>query len=168
MGFISQNDAYIFWGVFTPLFFCSGFWVRSGSFWDGVLFVLSRCFVRFASVFRSFLLPFCLFLHFFCGWTLLFSWFCLVVLILCVLLQCDRWVNLKRPAFAPARLFAWLFYLYYFFTLDANDEFELSVLWSSSQSVISCESFAECFHWEVVKWIVKYCYFCIWFGSTMF
>ena len=23
MGFISQNDAYIFWGVFTPLFFCS-------------------------------------------------------------------------------------------------------------------------------------------------
>ena len=43
--------------VFLPLFFCSGFWVRSGV-WGGA-------FVRFASVFRSFLLLFRLFLHFF-------------------------------------------------------------------------------------------------------
>ena len=74
MGFISQNDAYNFWGVSHPSFFRSGVWVRSGSFWDGVLFVLSRCFcsglwagafVRFASVFRSLLLLFRLFFHFF-------------------------------------------------------------------------------------------------------
>ena len=79
MGFISQNDAYIFWGVFTPLFFAlnSEFWVRSDSEFalgseSALLFILSRCFcsfwvgafVRFASVFHSFLLLFRLFLRF--------------------------------------------------------------------------------------------------------
>ena len=95
MGSISQNDAYIFWGVFTHLFFCSGFWlcsrfwVRSG-FWGGVfvrsesvlLFVLSRCFCSFrfcfSLVLAAFLLVFPLFvvkLYFFLDFVWWF-WFC--------------------------------------------------------------------------------------------
>ena len=70
---------------------------------------LSRRFCSFRFCFSLALAAFSLVFPLFCDWTLLFSWFCLVILILCVLLRCDRWVNLKRPAFAPVRLFAWLF-----------------------------------------------------------
>ena len=59
-----------FEGFSHPSFFRSGSEFAPGSefalgFGSAFLFVLSRCFIRFASVFRSFLLPFCLFLHFF-------------------------------------------------------------------------------------------------------
>ena len=73
---VFQNDGFhftkrrvYFLRFFLPLFFCSGFWVRSGFWVLSSLWLRSGfwvgAFVRFASVFRSFLLLFRLFFHFF-------------------------------------------------------------------------------------------------------
>ena len=77
MGLVFQNDGFHFTkrrvyflrGFHTPLFFALGSDSAPGSefalgFGSAFLFVLSRCFVRFASVLHSFLLLFCLFFHF--------------------------------------------------------------------------------------------------------
>ena len=66
----TKRRVYFLRGFHTPLFFALGSDSAPGSefalgFGSAFLFVLSRCFIRFASVFRSFLLPFCLFFHFF-------------------------------------------------------------------------------------------------------
>ena len=59
----TKRRVYFLRGFHTPLFFALGSEFALG-FGSAFLFVLSRCFVRFASVFRSFLLLFCLFFHF--------------------------------------------------------------------------------------------------------
>ena len=71
--FISRNDAYIIWGVSHPSFLCLDrtFFPR---------FCLFRAFVCVCSA-----LSIWVFWFFFCF--LLFSWFCLVVVALCVLLH---------------------------------------------------------------------------------
>ena len=68
-GSFHKTTRIFFEGGHTPLFFALGSDSALGSefalgFGSAFLFVLSRCFVRFASVFRSFLLLFCLFFHF--------------------------------------------------------------------------------------------------------
>ena len=84
MGFISQNDAYIFWGVITPLFF--SLWGLSSLWFLSPLWFLSRRFFVLSSRFCSFrfcfslaLVAFSLFLHFFvvelCYFLVLFGGF---------------------------------------------------------------------------------------------
>ena len=82
MGSISQNDAYTFWGVFTPLCFLlwvlSSLWVlgrRFCSFWVGVLFVSLLFFARSCCLFACFFHFFVVGLYFFLD-SVWWFWFC--------------------------------------------------------------------------------------------
>ena len=59
---------------------------------------LSRRFCSFRFCFSLALAAFSLVFPLFCDWTLLFSWFCLVILILCVLLRRGSYNHWKQPA----------------------------------------------------------------------
>ena len=91
MGFISQNDAYLFWGGFFPSFL----WLSA------VLFLVFRGSVLWLS--DSFLFDF-----FFS------SWFCLVVLILCVLLRQEIAFGVQRRVAYSEVLLLSLFLFYVF------------------------------------------------------
>ena len=112
MGSISQNDAYIFWGVFTPLFFslcalsskfalCSELAPGSES---APLFVSLLFFARSCCLFACF--------SSFLWLDSTFSWFYLVVLILCVLLRQEIAFGVQRRIASPEVLLLSLFLFY--------------------------------------------------------
>jgi len=69
-----------------------------------------------------------------------------------VLLQREGWVNLQRPALIPAKLNAWLFYLYDAFAVNAIDKVKQFILRSSFETIKFSQTTIEFFCVEVAIW----------------